>query len=552
LTVPLARRLQKLIISLVAPIANRWLWLNQVVTKIAVNGLVNAGRNRPHPWSTRSPYVSWDSLTDRTYYARLLPADTTFPSSEVVNQRRPSLEQLADLFAAGGPQRLSPKSTCLFPAFAQYLTDGFIRTKLNNDDTLSRRDQTTSNHDIDLSQLYGRTHEQTMALRRNSQVPGLRGRLASQVVNGEEYSPWLFSRATTTIDPKIDPAFSVLDVPLGLDHSTTAAKQTLFACGGDRVNAAPQTAMINTLLLREHNRLAQLIEEAHPDFDDERVFQTTRNVVIVMFIKIVVEEYINHINTTPFRLRALPEVAYRAKWNRPNWITAEFALLYRWHSLVPQKMTWGGIEYDGRETQLNNEPLLRVGLAQSFVDVSSTPATQLGLGNSANFLRQAEMKAIEQGRINLLATYADYRRAMKLRVPATFEELVGATKKDSQKDHDQHARRLALAQRLRELYGTVDNVEFYIGLFAEPVHNNGPLPELINSMVAMDAFSQALTNPLLSEHVWGDPATRATTFTTQGTSAIETTKTLGDMVNRNCPGHLDDVIGMTRKGWTRK
>ena len=50
-----------------------------------------------------------------------------------------------------GQQRLSAKSTCLFPAFAQYLTDGFIRTDPR--DTA----RTTSNHEIDLCPLYGRT-----------------------------------------------------------------------------------------------------------------------------------------------------------------------------------------------------------------------------------------------------------------------------------------------------------------------------------------------------------------------------------------------------------
>ncbi len=57
-----------------------------------------------------------------------------------------------------------------------------------------------------------------------------------------------------------------------------------------------------------------------------------------MFIKIVVEEYINHIKTFAFRLRALPEVEWAANWNRPNWTKTEFTLLCRWHSLVPQTM----------------------------------------------------------------------------------------------------------------------------------------------------------------------------------------------------------------------
>ena len=530
------------ILSIINPLASRWGWLNLKVTSLAVNGLVNRGRNRPHPWSTLTSYVSWRSLTDKRYYARLLPADEQFPTTAAMGTRCPPADEVVKLFPAEGNQRPCPKSTCLFPAFAQYLTDGFIRTKLDNDDTKSRRDQTTSNHDIDLSQLYGRIQDQTFALRLMSNVTGARGRLKCQQINGEEFSPWLMKRDGSGVEVE----FTALDAPLGFDHVSPRGLLTLFAVGGDRVNAAPQTAMINTLFLREHNRLAGEIGAANSTWTDDRVFETARNSVIVMFIKIVVEEYINHINSSPFKLRARPEVAYRAKWNRSNWITAEFALLYRWHSLVPQAMTWGGESYDGTSTLLDNSLLLECGLVGSFVDVSSNSATELGLGNSASFLRKAELKAVEQGRFNRLASFALYCQAMGKPVPASFETLVG-----SSSDPVEQTRRSALATRLAELYGNVENLEFYVGLFAEPRTRNSPLPDLVNSMVAMDAFSQALTNPLLSEHIWGNKKNRLGTFTKHGLAAIEATATLRDVLERNGSGLNDRFVALTKKDWKR-
>ena len=363
------------------------------------------------------------------------------------------------------------------------------------------------------------------------------------MIDGEEYSPWLSLRDGSGFDP----AYAPLDLPLGIDHSSPSARLTLFAVGGDRVNAAPQTAMINTVLLREHNRLAGLIESANPTWADGRVFETARNAVIVMFIKIVIEDYINHINSTQFKLRANPEVAYRAKWNRPNWITAEFALLYRWHSLVPQTMTWGGTPYDGMLTLLDNSVLLQRGLVGAFVDMSANRATQLGLGNSATFLLRAEAKAVEQARLTRLASFASYCQAMGKTVPESFDDLVGTNL-----DVENRLRRSDLAKQLQALYGTVDNVEFYVGLFAEPTGTNGPLPDLVNSMVAMDAFSQALTNPLLSEHIWGDKVNRKETFSPEGLSAIEATSTLRDLVARNSTGLGEQFVGMTRNGWSRR
>ena len=104
-----------------------------------------------------------------------------------------------------GGQRMSDKSTCLFPAFAQYLTDGFIRTDASN------LGKTTSNHEIDMCPLYGRTQAQTKILRETDLSKGL-GRLKSQIIDGEEYAPFLFVDDGTRVDPQ----FVGLDAPLGL------------------------------------------------------------------------------------------------------------------------------------------------------------------------------------------------------------------------------------------------------------------------------------------------------------------------------------------------
>ncbi len=511
--------------------------LDDDINRAVINRAVNVCRGRPHPWSTKHDYISWSGLTDRTYNARLLPAKPG-PTTEVRGTSRPPIDQVAALFARlpGTNQRLCVKSTGLFPAFAQYLTDGFIRTMLHNDPSLIDRRRTTSNHEIDLSPLYGRTEGQTLALRARQG-----GRLKSQMINGEEYSPFLFGS-----DGAVKPEFAILDQPLGLKNGSPAGIATLFAVGGDRVNAVPQTAMLNTLFLREHNRLAGELARLNGAWDDDRLFETARNIVIVMFIKIVVEEYINHINTTEFRLQADPRAAWNADWNRPNWMTVEFSLLYRWHGLVMENVTWGDKAHPGNSLLLNNSLLLGSGLAQSFVNTSANRTAQLGLENAASFMLFAEKAAISQARINNVASYNDYRIAMGMKPAKSFADIVG-----SSKDAAVTARLTALAGRLQALYGDVNNVEYYVGLFAERVERNGPLPELVSAMVAMDAFSQALTNPLLSRHVWGDAANKRLAFTDMGIKLIEDTKCLRDILDRNSKGLGSGFVGMTRKEWKR-
>jgi prostaglandin-endoperoxide synthase 2 len=325
-----------------------------------------------------------------------------------------------------------------------------------------------------------------------------------------------------------------LDQPLGFqalqkpENADRLAR--IFAFGGDRVNTAPQVSMLNTLLLREHNRLAAGIEARHPAWDDTRVFETARNVVIVEFIKIVVEDYINHIAPTPFPLRADPSVAWTAPWNKPNWITTEFSLLYRWHALIPDDVTWNGTSYPLAATLRANRLLIDGGLAQGFIDMSAQPAGAIGLFNTVSDLVDVEMRSIFQGRFVNLAPYTDYRDYAGLPRPKTFEDISGNPD---------------ITDALRCAYGTPDKVDFYVGLFAEDTVANSPLPELLMRMVAVDAFSQALTNPLLSEHVFNPD-----TFSQYGWDEIQATHRLRDLVARNVPQPLGDAfIGMTRPDW---
>lgn len=504
--------------------------LRDAVNGWAINRVVKRARSRPHPLSTLHDYTSWDGLTDKRWSGRHLPPRPRAHKS--------SPEALEVLFARrDGTQRLCPKSTCLFPAFAQYLTDGFIRTEsegfvrdacddvaTGNPDDLSRLKRNSSNHEIDMCPLYGRTRAQTRALRLKSEAHGEKGRLKSQEINGEEYPPYLYTDGTI---PKV---FEVLDPPLGQSNLGPERRARLFAVGGDRVNSVPQVSMMNTLFLREHNRLAGLIEAAEPGWDDERVFQTARNTVIVLFIKIVVEDYINHISPLPFTIRANPKVAWDAPWNKPNWITTEFSLLYRWHALIPDMITWNGTALPVNKTFMDNALLTEQGLLDSFADMSAQQAAEVGPRNTNAHLLHIEVDSIKQDRFCQLASFSDYCDYLGFKRPYSME----AISTDPE-----------VAGMLRELYDHPRDVDFHVGLFCEDRVPNSPLPNLILSFVALDAFSQALTNPLLSREVFV-PAS----FSRVGWDAIAHTSGIRDVVDRNVPGGAGAAfIGFTRAEW---
>lgn len=506
-------------------------FLDGLATHAVVNSLVGSTRTRPHPWSTSHDYICWDGLTDREFLGRHLPAaDLTV---------LPPWEEVQKLFARpDGGQRLSRKSTCLFPAFAQYLTDGFIRTVPTNE----RR--TTTNHEIDLCPLYGRNRTQTCALRKRDETKGKRGLMKTQTINGEHFAPYLFEADHRTIKGE----FKDLDPPLLMTQQPTPLPsdwppggiktETLFAFGGDRANTTPFTSMMNTLLLREHNRIAGELDARNPDWNDEQVFQTARNILIVMFIKLVVEEYINHITPLPFSIGADPSVAWTANWNRPNRITAEFSLLYRWHSAMPDVIDWDGDALDMNMFQVDNSPLLKVGLNDAFEIAAAQAAAEIGAFNTARPLLRIEEQSISQARKNRLASYNDYREAFGLDRAKKFSDITT----------DRKAQAL-----LRALYVKPDNVEFYPGLFAEDIVEDGVLPTLLTTMVGVDAFSQALTNPLLSEHVWtrADPAKNwPDAFTDWGRGEIARTGKLHDILARNVTNRGSRPVEMTQAGWS--
>jgi prostaglandin-endoperoxide synthase 2 len=114
-------------------------------------------------------------------------------------------------------------------------------------------------------------------------------------------------------------------------------------------------------------------------------------------------------------------------------------------------------------------------------------------------------------------------------------------------DFDQISSDPAVQSGLRELYGDVDRIEFFPGLFAEDPRPNSVLPSLIGRLVGVDAFSQALTNPLLAPRVFNEA-----TFSPLGMKIIAGTARLSDILHRNIPESPGRyLVTMTREDWKR-
>jgi prostaglandin-endoperoxide synthase 2 len=490
--------------------------VHRAVNAALINRAILKIPTRPNPLSTRSPYTSWASLTDRTYDGRHLPPAEPRPDL-------PNPKTVAALFTRGQQMVPCEKSTVLFPYFAEWFVDGFLRSERPHPDPQTgkpTRDpaRNESNHEIDLIQIYGLNEAATNELRT---FEG--GQLQSQELNGEEYPPYLYDGETKRFD-----RISVVRA----EHITPGQRRQLFAFGSDTGNLQIGFVMMGVLFLREHNRIARELAQANPSWDDERLFQTARNVLTVILIRIVVEEYINHIAPYRVKLLADPTAFHNPRWYRTNWMPIEFNLLYRWHSLVPSTFRVGETEVPIADTLFNTDTVVERGLAACFEDASHQRAGRVGLLNSPPEVWEAEVASIMQGRAVALRPYNDYRSLARFPRARRFEDI----------SSDPRVR-----ERLQEVYGSVEEIELYPGLFAEDVRRNAVLPALIGRMVAIDAFSQAFTNPLLAPRVFNPE-----TFSPLGWKLIHTTNTLSQLLHRNVPHTSRSYdVTMTRRGWVR-
>jgi prostaglandin-endoperoxide synthase 2 len=529
---------------------NRWFWrlvqrvpgLRDWINGAYISAVVNSTPPRPYPLSLWSPgatpanyhppplyqappevtnYVSWTGLVDRGYTGRHLPPVAPAPNL-------PALDDLKALFArsknaAGREVMLTSNTSALFCFFAQWFTDSFLRT----DATDARRN--TSNQEIDLCQIYGLNASQADILR--SKVGG---ELTMRPTARGDMLPFLYQQGGPPEAPApLDPRYQALPYAPGLDALVQglagpwalepARRNLTYATGLERGNSTVFYTSISTMFAREHNRLARAMKKAEPGWDDDRLFALARNTTIVMLLRIIVEEYINHLSGAKFKVFVERNYAERQRWYRTNRICLEFDLLYRWHSLPPDAVRLNGEPLSQKDFRYNNALVERLGPEALIHAASHTGAGRIGVFNTPYFLQQADLATVSFGRMFQLASFNDYRKHFGMAPYKSIAELAG------------DERTTALLEKLYP--GGADDVELVVGLLAEDRYAGAPLGDLMRTMVGVDAFSQALTNPLLSENIFGEPA-----FGKLGIAAINKTSRFADIVARNAaPGVPHDA-----------
>lgn len=107
-----------------------------------------------------------------------------------------------------------------------------------------------------------------------------------------------------------------------------------FILGDRRLIQTPQLALLHSIYLREHNRVAGILEELNPHWDDERIFQETRRINIAQFQHIVYTQFLpTFLAPSMMRYLADPVLAIYPEASTFNEFTG--AVFRIFHSFLP-------------------------------------------------------------------------------------------------------------------------------------------------------------------------------------------------------------------------
>lgn len=261
---------------------------------------------------------------------------------------------------------------------------------------------------------------------------------------------------------------------------------------------------LHTLFAREHNLLCDQLAAVYPSKRDDGdwLFNTSRLIIAALLAKIHTVEWTPGILNTRelrFGMRAnwwglLGERFVRA-WGRvikseivagiiesktdhhaaDYSITEEFNAVYRMHSLVPDEFNFRRHENNELietrsmlDVQGPHVPEVYdkgISLEDVFYSLGTEhpglltlhnfPTTLMALPRQAPAARTVDLATIDvlRDRERGVPRYCAFRRALRMRVPRTFEELTGGNREN--------------AKKLREVYGEVDKVDLLVGCAAE-------------------------------------------------------------------------------------
>ena len=293
----------------------------------------------------------------------------------------------------------------------------------------------------------------------------------------------------------------------------------------------PDFFCIQLIFWRHHQYIARQLKLAYPDFEDEKIFQIAKMCNILTCIQVTLAlygymgivqsnvsayfdfyDFENVYNNIVYKLIGPKTLFPCASSN----VYIELNFMYRWHQLIPpvikirqfekdendEKNDENKDNYKGKNKDKNDEKQayeeLRLpyknyvqmltgknGLETFLTSSLKTRAGKLCLFNTEKFLCETAVRgSIKKSRFYGLESFNNYRQRLGFEKYNSFEELTDD--KDIQK-------------KLKNIYHDIDNVEFYVGIFAEEKIGKAIHGPFLTSSFASFVFSLITSTKLLRQ-----------------------------------------------------
>ncbi|XP_053247405.1 prostaglandin G/H synthase 2 [Podarcis raffonei] len=419
----------------------------------------------PPTYNSHYGYKSWEAYSNLSYYTRTLPpVDHNCPTPMGVKGKKelPDSKLIVDKFLLRRKFIPDPQGTnIMFTFFAQHFTHQFFKTDHHKGPAFTK----ALGHGVDLNHIYGETLDRQMKLRLFKD-----GKLKFQMIDGEMYPPTVKETQAEMIYPPHVP------------------EHLKFSVGQEVFGLVPGLMMYATLWLREHNRVCDILKGEHPEWDDEQLFQTARLILTGETIKIVIEDYVQHLSGYHFKLKFDPELLFNQRFQYQNRIAAEFNTLYHWHPLLPDTFQIHDQEYTYQQFIYNNSIMLEHGLSHMVESFSRQRAGRVAGGRNVPAAVQKVAKAsIDQSRQMRYRSLNEYRKHFMLKPFQSFEELTGEKE---------------MAAELEELYGDIDAMELYPALLVEKPRPGAIFGETMIELGAPFSLKGLMGNVICSPEYW--------------------------------------------------
>ena len=281
---------------------------------------------------------------------------------------------------------------------------------------------------------------------------------------------------------------------VGLPNANDAhvvADNQLFLAGDVRANENIELTAMQTLFVREHNRLSDDIARQHPTWTDEQIYQQARSTVIAELQAITFNEFL------PALLGQNAIQLYRG-YNpnvNPSIANEFFTAAYRFgHSMLDGEIS--RLNNDGTEIPQGSASLRDAFFNPTLLD-TSLPNHQgdidpLLKGASSGYAQEIDVKVvddvrnflfgqpgqggfdlvalnIQRGRDNGLADYNTVRAAYGLPKVTNFAQITSDP---------------TLQASLKATYTTVDNIDLWVGGLAEDHAPGSSVGQLFGRIIA--------------------------------------------------------------------